>query len=117
MVVLNTSGFVNFNTYRVGYDRLEQIWEGGKRDCNCASSRNWNVSTYVAVTVSSVILFQYGTTRALNACLTPLLVNFQSMTSKPNAGGSSKDCVTWKVEEDMHNFLHVDKVTTDSSTD
>ncbi len=48
--------------------------------------------------------------------LTPLLVNFQSMTSKPNAGGGSKDCVTWKVEEAVHNFVHADKVTTESST-
>ncbi len=47
--------------------------------------------------------------------LTPLLVNLQSMTSKPNAGGGTKECVTWKVEEDMHNFVHADKVTTDSS--
>ncbi len=31
--------------------------------------------------------------------LTPLLVNLESVTSKPNAGGDSKDCVTWKVEE------------------
>ncbi len=49
--------------------------------------------------------------------LTPLLVNFQSMTSKPNAGGGSKDCVTWKIEEEVHIFVHADKVTTDSSTD
>ncbi len=48
---------------------------------------------------------------------TPLLANLESMTSKPNAGGGSKDCVTWKVEEAMHNFVHADKVTTDSSTD
>ncbi len=34
--------------------------------------------------------------------LTPLLVNLQSMTSKPNGGGGSKDCVTWKVEEAVH---------------
>ncbi len=27
--------------------------------------------------------------------LTPLLVNLESITSKPNAGGGSKDCVTW----------------------
>ncbi len=33
------------------------------------------------------------------ASLTPLLVNLQSMTSKPNAGGGSKDRVTWKVKE------------------
>ncbi len=44
--------------------------------------------------------------------LIPLLV-----TSKPNAGGGSKDCVAWKVEEAVHNFVSTDKVTTDSSTD
>ncbi len=49
--------------------------------------------------------------------LTLLLVNLESMTSKPNAGGGSKDCVAWKVEEAVHNFVHADKVTTDSSTD
>ncbi len=49
--------------------------------------------------------------------LTPLLVNLQSMTLKPNAGGGSKDRVTWKVEEAVHNFVHADKVTTKSSTD
>ncbi len=31
--------------------------------------------------------------------LTPLLGNLGSMTSKPNVGGDSKDCVKWKVEE------------------
>ncbi len=40
--------------------------------------------------------------------LTPLLVNLQSMTSKPNAGGGSKDCVTWKVEKAVHNVVHAD---------
>ncbi len=49
--------------------------------------------------------------------LTPLLVSLQSMTSKPNADGGSKDRVTWKVEEAVHNFVHADKVTTNSSTD
>ncbi len=48
--------------------------------------------------------------------LTPLLVNLQSMTSKPNAGGGSKDRVTWKVEEDVRNFVHAE-FTTNSSTD
>ncbi len=46
----------------------------------------------------------------------PLLANLESMTAKPNADGGSKDCVTWKVEEAMHNFVHANKVTTDSST-
>ncbi len=49
--------------------------------------------------------------------LTPLLVNLESLTSKPNAGGGSKYHVTWKVEEAVHNFAHADKVTTNSSTD
>ncbi len=49
--------------------------------------------------------------------LTPLLVNFESMTSKPNASGDSKDFVTCKVEEAVHNFVHADKISTDSSTD
>ncbi len=49
--------------------------------------------------------------------LTPLLVNLESMTSKLNASGGSKDRVTWKFEEVVHTFVHADKVTTDSSTD
>ncbi len=48
---------------------------------------------------------------------TSLLVNFKSMTSKPNSGGDSKDCVAWKVEKAVHYFINADKVTTDSSTD
>ncbi len=48
--------------------------------------------------------------------LTPLLEHLENITSKPNAGGGGKSCVTWKVEEAVHNFVHVDKVTTDSST-
>ncbi len=48
---------------------------------------------------------------------TPLLVNLESMTSKPSAGGSSKNCVGWKVEKAVHYFVHADKVATDSFTD
>ncbi len=48
--------------------------------------------------------------------LTPLLVNLQSMISKPSAGGDTKACVTWKVEEAVHNFVHAEKVAKDSST-
>ncbi len=48
---------------------------------------------------------------------TPLLANLESINSKPNAGGGSKDCAAWKVEVAVHYFLHADKVTTDSSTD
>ncbi len=49
--------------------------------------------------------------------LTPLLANLQNMTLKSNAGGGNKDCVTWEVEEVVQNFVHADKVTTDSSAD
>ncbi len=48
---------------------------------------------------------------------TSLLVNLEDMTSKPNAGGGSKDCVAWKVEKAVHYFVDADKVTADSSTD
>ncbi len=44
---------------------------------------------------------------------TPLLVNLESMTTKPNAGGGSKNCVGWKDEK----AVHADKVTTDFSMD
>ncbi len=37
---------------------------------------------------------------------TPLLVNLESMTSKPNAGGSSNNCVAWKVEKAVHYFVN-----------
>ncbi len=47
---------------------------------------------------------------------TPLLVNLESMTSKPNVGGGSKDCVAWKVEKAVHYFVHADKVIKESST-
>ncbi len=49
--------------------------------------------------------------------LTPLLMSLQSMTSKLNAGEGGKDCVKGKVVEAVHNCVHADKVTTDSSTD
>ncbi len=48
---------------------------------------------------------------------TPLLVNLESMTTKPNAGGGSKNCVGWKDEKAVHYSVHADKVTTDSSID
>ncbi len=48
---------------------------------------------------------------------TPLLVNLESMTSKPNVGGDSKNCAAWKAEKAVHYFVYADKVNTDSSTD
>ncbi len=32
-------------------------------------------------------------------------------------GWGNESRVTWKVEEAVHNFVHADKVTTNSSTD
>ncbi len=49
--------------------------------------------------------------------ITPLLGNLESMTSKPSAGGGSKDGVALNVEKAVDNCVYADKVTTDSSTD
>ncbi len=115
----------------MGYDRVEQLWEGvlgnglegnfweeglplcvqSKFECLYGCSGHTILWQLVPVWDYSHAERMLATTS-----LTPLLVNLQSMTSKPNAGGGSKDCVTWKVEEVMHNFVHADKVTTDSST-
>ncbi len=48
---------------------------------------------------------------------TPMLVNLESMTSKPKEVGRSKNCVSWKVGEAMNYFVHADKVTQDSFSD
>ncbi len=48
---------------------------------------------------------------------TPLLVNLESMTSKPNVDGGSKNCVASKLEKAVRNFVHAAKDTTDPSTD
>ncbi len=48
---------------------------------------------------------------------TPLLVNLESMTSKPKTGEGSKNCVAIKVEKAVHCFVHTGKATTDTSTD
>ncbi len=45
------------------------------------------------------------------------MVNLESMTSKPNAGGGSKNCVAWKVEKAVHYCVHADKATMNSPTD
>ncbi len=48
---------------------------------------------------------------------TPLLVNIESGTAKPRAGGGSKNCVTWKVEKAVYYTVHINNVIVDSSTD
>ncbi len=86
------------------------FWEEGLPLCGCSGHNIlWQL----------VPLWDYSDAERMLATtsLTPLLVNLQSMTSEPNAGGGSKYRVTWKVEEAVHNFVHADKVTTNSSTD
>ncbi len=46
-----------------------------------------------------------------------LLVVLESITTKPNVGGGSKDCVAWTVEKAVYSFEHADKATAESSTD
>ncbi len=48
---------------------------------------------------------------------TLLLVNLESLTSRPNTGVGSKNGVAWKVQKAMHYFEHADEVTKDSSTE
>ncbi len=114
----------------MGYDRVEQIWEGvlgdglegnfweeGLPSCiqmkfeclNGFSGHNF-LCQFVLVWDDSNAERMLTTTG-----LIPLLVNLESMTPKPNAGGGSKDCVTSKVEAILHYFLHVDNAPTDSS--
>ncbi len=64
-------------------------------------------------------MWDYSDTERMLATmsLTPLLVNLQSMTSKPNAGGGSKYRVTFKVDVAVHYFVHADKVTSYSYMD
>ncbi len=49
--------------------------------------------------------------------LTPLLVELESMTAKPRAGGGSEIYGAWKIEKAMHCFVHTDEVSRGSSTD
>ncbi len=120
------------NIIRVGYDKVEQIREGefgvgledtsGKRDRqSCVQSK----LEYPHGCSGHNFLWQFAPVwdylnaeRMLAATgLTPLLLNLESMTSKPNVGGGIKVCVTWKVDEAMHYFVYADKVNTYSSTD
>ncbi len=110
----------------MGYDWVEQIregasgdgfeenfWEEGLPPCNL------NVSTGEASVWQSVAVRDHSNAERMLTVtgLTPLLVNLESTTSKPNAVWGSKNCVAWKVEKVVHYFVHADKVTTDSSTD
>ncbi len=111
----------------MGYDRVEQIWEGELGDGLegnfweeglplCVQSRfeclhgcsGHNILWQLAP------VWDYSDAERMLATtsLTPL-VNLQTITSKPSAGGGSIDCVTWKVEEAVHYFVHADEVTTD----
>ncbi len=115
----------------LGYDRVEHVREGAPGDGlegdfweeglpSCIQSQlerlhGWVVHNllwqFVPVRDSSNVERILATTG-----FTPLLVNLEGMTSKPNASGGSKNCVTWKVEKAVHYFVQADKVTTDSSS-
>ncbi len=101
-------------------DELEgDFWEEGLPSCvqsklECLHVFSWHNYHWQFVPVRD-----YSNAERMLAAtgLTPLLVNLQSMTSKPNAGGGNTVCVSWKIEEAMHYFVNADKVTTDSTSD
>ncbi len=101
-------------------DRLEgNFWEEGLPMCIQSRFECLHGCSGHSILWQLVPLWDYSDAERMleTTSLTSLLANLQSMTSKPNAGGDSKDCATWKVEEAVHNFVHADKVTTNSSTD
>ncbi len=117
----------------MGYDGLEQIregvswdvsegnfWEEGMPPCvqsQFESLHGWSVHSILLWQLVPV-LDHLDAKRMLAATgFTPLLVGLEIMTSKPSAGGGSKDCVAWKVEKAVHYFVHAGKVTTDSFSD
>ncbi len=81
------------------------------------SSCNLDVSTISSGNSCSALDYTNAENVLAATSFAPLLVNLESVTSKPNARGGSKNCVAWKVEKAMHYVVHADKVTTDSSTD
>ncbi len=116
----------------MGYDRVEQIregiwgdglegnfWEEGLPSCIQSKLERLHGCSGHNCFWQFVPVRHYSNAERMLAAtgFTPMFVNLESMTSKPNAGGGSNDCVTWKVEEAVHNFVHADKVTTDSSTE
>ncbi len=107
----------------MGYDRVEQIREdvsGGGPERNvweeglplCVQSQleclhGWSVHNLLWQLVPVQDHSNAG--RMITATgFTPILMNLESMTSKPNAGGGSKDCAAWKVEKAVHYFVHSD---------
>ncbi len=46
-----------------------------------------------------------------------LLENLKNMTTMPRVNRGSRNGIVWKVEKAVHFFVHVDKVTTNFSTD
>ncbi len=101
-------------------DRLEEnFWEEGLPSCvqlklECLQGCSGHNFLWQFVPVRD---YSNAERMLVATGLTPLLVNLESMTSKPTAGEGVKDCVRWKNEEAVDKFVHADKVTTDSSTD
>ncbi len=97
-------------------DGLEgNFWEEGLPSCDQSKLECLHGCSGHNILWQLVPVWDYSDTERMLATtsLTPLLVNLQSMTSKPNAGGG----VAWKVEKAVHYFVHVNKVATNSSTD
>ncbi len=87
----------------MGYDRVEQMREGVSRDGEdelspCIQSCLHGSSVHNLLWYFVPVRDYSNDERMLAMTgLTPLLVNLESMTSKPNASWDSKDCVAWKV--------------------
>ncbi len=105
----------------MGYDGVEQIqegvsgdglegnfWEEGLPPCiqsQLECLHGWSVQNFLWQLVP--VRDHSNAERMLTATgFTPLLVNLEGVTSKPNAGMGSK-------EKAMHYFVHADKLTTD----
>ncbi len=85
-------------------------------DCHRASSLNLNVSMDKAFWLL-VPVRDYSNVKHMLAAtgFTPLLLNLEILTSKPNAGEGSKNCIVWKVQKAAHYFVHADKFATNST--
>ncbi len=104
----------------MGYDGVEQIqkgvsgdglegnfWEEGLPPCiqsQLECLHGWSVQNFLRQ------LFPVWSHSNAEYMLTatgfkPLLVNLESMTSKPNASWDSNNCIAWKVENAVHYFV------------
>ncbi len=96
------------NSIRMGYDRVEQIregvlgdglegnfWEEGLPSCVLSKLKCLHGCNGTNLLWQFVPVRDYSNAERMLAAtsFTPLLVNLESMTSKPNARGVCKNCV------------------------